>query len=295
MGYFEKYILHPIEKEITDEDPKVDLIRSQDHPVMGFFYESCFYRKPYVIAEKEYALPYEELFCFANTTADDDALGATVSITVNGEVFTTDQNTVIVIPAFVPHGPIEITEMETPIFSYCAGAGPEHVSLPEENWVREGVKDIKDMVIHKNSDKNDPHSYASEHQTVLMQCLFHFIPGTEFFSIFRRFEVGGPWYFADGHLHDNPEILAYYGMDPWHPYEMKQEVTQYIGGEKYILDKPSVCYFPPYVFHCPLSIEHTDAPCYWHSLAPTMNKYVKNELKGLSGENGDTPVIKPWE
>ena len=35
---------------------------------MGFFYESCFYRHPYVITDQTYALPYEELFCFANTT-----------------------------------------------------------------------------------------------------------------------------------------------------------------------------------------------------------------------------------
>ena len=296
MGYFEKYILYPIEKEITDEDCKVDLVRSQDHPIMDFFYESCFYRKPCVITDKEYALPYEELFCFANTTPDNKALGATVSMTINGKVFTTDQNFMIVIPAFVPHGPIEITEMETPVFSYCTGAGREHVSLPEETWVRDDVKDIQDMVIFFNGDKgNDPHAYAKDHQTVLMQCMSKYIPGTSLYSVLRRFEVGGPWFFAGGHLHDNPEILAYYGTDPWHPYEMKQKVVQYIGGEKYVLDKPCVCYFAPYVFHCPLSIEQTDEACYWHSLAPSMSKYSKNELTGLSGENGDAPVVKPWE
>ena len=59
MGYYEKYILRPIERPITDEDAKVELICSKDHPVMGFFYESCFYRHPYVVTDQTYALPYE--------------------------------------------------------------------------------------------------------------------------------------------------------------------------------------------------------------------------------------------
>ncbi|MBR3261654.1 MAG: hypothetical protein IKN57_05500 [Parasporobacterium sp.] len=294
MGYYEKYILRPIEKPITDEDAKVELICSKDHPVMGFFYESCFYRHPYVITDQTYALPYEELFCFANTTGENEDLGATVSINVNGQVFTSDKNFMIVVPAFVPHGPIEVTEMKTPIFSYCAGAGREHVGLPKENWVTEDVKPLEDMVIYYNGFKGDPHSYASEQQTVIMQCLYKYVPGTEFFSVLRRFEANGPWFFAGGHIHDNPELLAYYGMDPWHPYEMKHKITQYIGGEKYILDYPCVCYFPPYVFHCPLQIEETEKPCYWHSLAPGMSGYKSSQLKGLSGEDGDVEVVKPW-
>ena len=295
MGYFEKYILRPIEREITDEDAKVELICSKDHPVMNFFYESCFYRHDYVLTEETYALPYEELFCFASTVpGENKELGATVSITVNGQVFTSDKNFMIAIPAFVPHGQIRITDMKTPIFSYVAGAGREHVSMPEENWVTEDVKPIEDMVIYYNGDMYDPHESAKGHMTVLMQAYYKYIPGTQFFSILRRFEANGPWFFAGGHLHNNPELLAYYGADPWHPYEMKQKIVQYIGGEKYILEYPCVCYFPPYVFHCPLDIKETEKPAFWHSLAPTMSEYSKSKVLGLSGENGDAEVKKPW-
>ena len=170
----------------------------------------------------------------------------------------------------------------------------EHVSMPEENWVTEDVKPLKDMVIYYNGDMYDPHESAKGHMTVLMQAYYKYIPGTEFFSILRRFEANGPWFFAGGHLHDNPELLAYYGADPWHPYEMKQKIVQYIGGEKYVLEYPCVCYFPPYVHHCPLDIKETEKPAFWHSLAPTMSEYSKSSVKGLSGENGDAEVKMPW-
>ena len=45
---------------------------------MSFFYESAFYRRPRVICDKEYALPYDELFCFSTT--GDDIIGAVSQI-----------------------------------------------------------------------------------------------------------------------------------------------------------------------------------------------------------------------
>jgi len=116
--HFEKYLIHPIERPITDADPKVVLISSKDNPIMSFFYESCFYRHPCVIADRAYALPDDEFFCFVSTNGSKDRLGATISMEINGQKFVTDRCCMIQIPAFVPHGPIEITE--TTVFRVCA-------------------------------------------------------------------------------------------------------------------------------------------------------------------------------
>ena len=61
----QKYLIHPIERPVDDSEAKVDLIRSKDNPIMGCFYESCYYRHDYVICDTMYALPYVEFFCFS--------------------------------------------------------------------------------------------------------------------------------------------------------------------------------------------------------------------------------------
>ncbi len=296
MGkYFEKYILHPIEKEITDADAKVDLVRSADNPIMDFFYESAFYRHEYVICDDIYALPYEEIFCFASTNGDPEKLGATVKMEINGQLFETDKNTMLVVPALVPHGKIEVTNVEVPIFSYVAGRGREHVGLPKENWKTEDVPPIEQMATYNNGPINDPPLPPEANQKTLVKALSRYIPGIEMFTVLRRFEESGPWFFSKGHIHDGVEVLCYYGSDPWHPYEFDGEVTQWIGGEKFTINKPSVCFFAPYVYHCPLQIEKINKPCIWHSLSPVLGSYSSSTIEGLTSEDGnDIEVVKPW-
>ena len=69
--YFEKYLFHPAERQVTYGDSRIDLIRSRDHEVMGFFYESAFLRGDCVISDRLYALPYEEMFCFMKNVLGD--------------------------------------------------------------------------------------------------------------------------------------------------------------------------------------------------------------------------------
>ena len=145
---FEKYLLHPIERPITDADAKVDLIRSADNPIMDFFYESAFYRHDCVICDTIYALPYNELFCFMSTNNNDDVLDATVKMEINGQEIILDRPCYVQVPAYVPHGKIEIFDVKTPVFSYVAGFGREHLSTPEANWIREPEITIDELMHH---------------------------------------------------------------------------------------------------------------------------------------------------
>lgn len=292
--YFEKYMLHPIEKPITDADAKVDLLRSKDHPIMDFFYESAFYRHPYVICAGEYALPYEELFVFASTTQDNEKLGATLLFEIAGQKIVTDRNCMILVPAFVPHGHISLTDVKTPVFSYCAGAGREHVGIPKINWETEHIPPLEDMILYYNGDADDADRKPSTDQHILMKCLAGKTMKGDMFSILRRFNPTNGWKFAPGHVHDNPEILCYYGADPWHPYELGGTYTQYIGGEKHTITKPTVCYFPPYVIHCPLIIEKVEKPNFWHSCAPKIGAYNRNNLEGMDFDSGEIDMTEPW-
>ncbi len=261
-----KYLCHPIEKPVSDDDAKVDLIRSKDHPIMSIFYESAFYRKPYVICDKEYALPYCEFFCFMSTTQDDEKLGATVRIMINGEKFETDRAFMLQIPAFVPHGPIEITEMETPVFSYVTGSGAEHVGLPKESWKPENMLPIEDLVAYYNGNdgKVDPHEFPAQKWLIRSMAGVN-TKGTFCGSIRRFYKTDGWPYAQDTHIHASPEILAYYGMDPWHPYDLNGTYTQYVNGKPLTIDKPTVVFVPAYVPHCPILVHKTTADNFWHS------------------------------
>ncbi len=114
--YYEKYLFHPVRKPCSEKTSKIDLIRSKDNEMMSFFYESAFYLGDRVIAEREYALYCDELFCFMNASGKNGELGATVSINVNGQKMVFDKSFMIEIPALVPHGPIEITGLKSPVF-----------------------------------------------------------------------------------------------------------------------------------------------------------------------------------
>lgn len=298
----EQYLIHPIEREVDDSEAKVDLIRSKDNPVMSFFYESCFYRHDYVLCDTEYALPYDELFCFINTEHENEKLGATLTMEINGEKFTTDKNCMIEIPAFVPRGHISITDLKTPVFSFVTGAGREHTSLPKELWRPQDALPIEDMVAYYTGelDSDDPHG---ERQKWVMVA----VPGKtlkgEFVGSIRRFYKTDGWvYVNNAHIHGTPEILGYYGSDPWHPFELGGDFYQSLNGERLHFDKPTAVYIPSYVPHCPVVVDNIQMEngCFWHSTgisAGPINRKEHYDFKSFCVEDGKAKEIhleEPW-
>ena len=295
---FEPYLLHPVEKPITDADAKVELICSKDHPVMEFFYESCFYRHDYVISEDIYALPYTELFLFCSTNGNDAVLDAEVSLEINGKRLTVDRPCCIQIPGFVPHGKMEIRNVKTPVFSFVTGFGAEHVALPEANWVTEGVQPLEEMVLYCDyALEKDPVKVGDQHY-VLKYLSGKTMKGEFPNGIFRRFHKTDGWvYVPQAHVHAYPEILAYYGTDGWNPYELSGSYTVYIGGEAYTFDKPTLCYFASYVPHCPIDVHKLEKENFWHSLGRAVgafNAAKTFELPCINLKDGPIELKKPW-
>ena len=298
----EQYLIHPTERPVDDSEAKVDLIRSKDHPIMGFFYESSFIRRDFVLCDTEYALPYDELFCFVSTTRDNEKLGATVTIEIAGKKFTTDRNCYIQIPAFVPHGHVSVTDVETPIFYYVTGTGREHTSLPKELWHPEEVPALEEMVIYYSevSCNRDPHK--CEHQSLVIRNT----PGVTSKgsiggSLRRFFKTEGWTYVKNAHIHATPEILGFYGMDPWHPFELGGTYSQSINGENITIDKPTVVYLPPYLAHCPIIVHKLEKDNFWSSTGlatgPESSAPVYNLTSFNIEEDGKARVVhmeEPW-
>lgn len=294
----EKYFLHPVERPITDADAKVVIVSSEDNPIVSFFYESCFYRHDCVVCEKPYALGYDELFCFMSTNFDYHKLGATVTIDVAGKKLVVDKPCMIEIPAFVPHGPIEISNVETPIFSFVTGPGREHSSLPTQSWRPEDAYDPAEMVTYYNGDDLTNETHFNPEQEWLIRA----IPGRttkgEVIASLRHFRPAGPWDYVDGsHLHAAPEILGFYGADPWHPYELNGEYTCYVNGESVRFDKPTVVYMPSYAPHCPIAVHGVTKDNFWHSTGMSAGPSSFKpgyKLEYMNLKAGEFPMDKAW-
>ncbi len=81
---------------------------------------------------------------------------------------------------------------------------------------------------------------------------------------------------AKPHFHSYPEILGFYGSDPYHPYDLNGEIELYVDGEQHILTKSTMVFLPPDLPHCPLLINRVDAPIFHFSV-------VMNEIYGYEG------------
>ena len=297
---FEKYMLHPVERPITDADAKVELICSKDHPIMDFFYESCYYRHDYEICDTVYALPYNELFCFMSTNNDDEALDATVTMEINGQTLTVSRPCKIQIPAFVPHGHIMITDVKTPVFNYVAGFGREHVGVPEELWKTEDVIPVEEMIIYNNADTTgSPDPDVNEPQHWVIKCLANKTMKGDLSGIMRRFfETEKGWlYVRRAHTHGYPEALGFYGTDGWNPYKLNADITQYIGGHIFKIDRPTLCYFPAYVPHCPIFVNRVWKQILWHSFGRAIgpfNAAKTYDFENIIVQNGEAEMPEVW-
>lgn len=290
MGKFDAYLLHPVRKCAPD-DACVELITSKDHPILPFFYESRLIRRDFTLAEAPYALTNSEIFVFTNTAADDRNLGATLQIQIGNQTLQTDQNCMIAIPAFVPHGPIRLTNVTSAVLCYIAAPSREHWSLPKRYW-KTDVPKPEDCVLFYNGDAENPDRPFGTAQSIVMKMVQNPFPGSTF-SILRRFTpVTQSWVFATGtHLHDNAEILCFYPSDADDPYHLPGQCRLSVFGETHMIDQPTVAYFPPYLPHCPLEIGPLAGHMYWHSYAPDFKQYTSEKIEPLEEE---TDLHKPW-
>ena len=82
---------------------------------------------------------------------------------------------------------------------------------------------------------------------------------------------------AKPHFHEYPEILGFYGSDPYNPWDLGGEVEFWVGGEQHILTKSTMVFLPPNVPHCPLLINRVDRPIFHYSV-------VMNAIYGFEGQ-----------
>jgi hypothetical protein len=98
------------------------------------------------------------------------------------------------------------------------------------------------------------------------------------------FHFGLSWYYKapdkalPAHTHDFPEILGFYGSDPYNPRDLGGEVEFWMEDEKHILTKSFLVFIPAGMKHCPLKINRIDRPMFHFGASPS-HEYVKKDSK----------------
>ncbi len=85
---------------------------------------------------------------------------------------------------------------------------------------------------------------------------------------------------GQAHHHDYPEILGFFGSDPYNPYDLGGEIELHIDGEIHLLTKSSMVFLPPNLPHCPLLINRVDRPIFHFSV-------VMNNVYGWARDEKD--------
>ena len=159
---------------------------------------------------------------------------------------------------------------------------------------------MEEMVLFNNAaTTRDPH--ACEHQQLIIRST----PGKNTKGIIggsiRRYYRTPGWLYVDNaHLHPSPEILAYYGADAWHPFDLGGTYSQGINGETVIIDKPTVVYLPPYVPHCPVVVHELTKDGFWSSSGLTTGPdksrpgYDLPEFNVVDGKLTEFHMDEPW-
>jgi hypothetical protein len=90
------------------------------------------------------------------------------------------------------------------------------------------------------------------------------------------FHLNAAWYvntgptFADKpHVHENDEIIAFFGSDPSHPSDLGGEIEIWLEDEKHIIDRTAMIFVPAGMKHCPLTITRLDRPIFHFVTVPT--------------------------
>jgi hypothetical protein len=68
---------------------------------------------------------------------------------------------------------------------------------------------------------------------------------------------------TEPHMHDFPHVMCFFGSNPFDKYDFDADIEFYMGGEKQIINTPSIVTVPAGLVHCPLIFRRIGKPVMW--------------------------------
>ncbi len=99
------------------------------------------------------------------------------------------------------------------------------------------------------------------------------------------FHMNTAWYMREAttledkpHVHDDDEIIGFFGSDPANPHDLGGEIEMWIEDEKQVITKSALLFVPAGMKHCPLILKRVDRPIFHFTTVPG-GRYIKDEDK----------------
>ena len=99
------------------------------------------------------------------------------------------------------------------------------------------------------------------------------------------FHMNTAWYMKEAttledkpHVHDDDEIIGFFGSDPANPHDLGGEIEMWIEDEKQVITKSALLFVPAGMKHCPLILKRVDRPIFHFTTVPG-GRYIKDEDK----------------
>ncbi len=291
---YKDYVILADEHEPTSkeaESGRLMMLSDRDHPLINFSFECCWYRKPYVIEEREYALPFDEFFAFIGADhQNSDELGGRVEFSMAGKTFSVDKNCIIFFPRMIPHGPVSLTRVDTPIFSYSGGTGKARVPVPERYWILpEKEPALEDCVALANGRERYEELFEYIHLLPRTTNGGNWLPFTMFYWI-RPTEKLNNTFAKNLHYHAETEVLCAFSLEPDRPWDLGTEVVTYLQNEPFSIRKSGLFMLPPFTPHCPLIFKGYEGKQTFFTVLPYQVKYTASKMLPTDGTEDPLPA-----
>ena len=97
------------------------------------------------------------------------------------------------------------------------------------------------------------------------------------------FHMNTAWYMKEAttledkpHVHDDDEIIGFFGGDPANPHDLGGEIEIWLEDEKQTITKSALLFVPAGMKHCPLVLKRFDRPIFHFTIVPG-GRYIKDE------------------
>jgi hypothetical protein len=205
---------------------------------------------------------------------DPFSLAGEMTVWVDGKKNILQKSSLIFVPAGVPFGPVQVNNMEHPIFYTTMGVRPDPKEKRDPNLPRYTiVSETKEKAVQPP---------ASGKRTLKSARLLHM----EDDMVKGSFYVDFVWFYegygqapAEVHDHEWPELMVMTGCDPQHPYDVGGTFSVALGDETHYINKSTLICIPARVMHCPWKFLEVKQPTLAFTASPSGMYYSSEKGK----------------
>jgi len=268
--YVVKELKSPFSPEVDAAYAKVAkrILWMDDKVVPGSAFQmSCsWYLKPIPGGPPAHTHAAPEILGFFGNDPDDPYnLHGEIEIWLGDQKFIINKTAMVFIPPGLKHCALRVNRIDKPIFHFSVvKAGQWDASTLEETHKPEA--DYSKYIVTELKAPTFKPGFAERYKQFSTRVLWmdkNVCPGS--------FQMNVSWYCKPvannlSHVHEDSEIIAFFGGNAEDPYNLNAEVEMWIGDLQNKLTRSTMLYAQAGVKHCPLIVHRADQPIFHFSI-----------------------------